>query len=407
MPEPSAHVADPHPYADPFQDVMPHPPSPARRPRRRAVSVAVGLLGVAAMAVPSAATAGQSLTPNTCKYSSDGFWRNIDVRVASTAAPVYVPPGAGFRLTGTTAATRLPDWIPEFAFNTGLMDPGVNDISADVWLAVQGAGTAQGSQILHTQTTARTTITASPDGEQFRGATPLDVVVPFPDSTWTAPTLSDGQPYAQIDFQQGPNGTLPELPPRATGGDVTRPTGSLYIRARIKKTVFDLDCRPGRYVAPEGTSFTPGKAERFEVAYADPSAADTGIAPPPVASPDLRLRSTTLRRYSNGTKAAVRLTNPGVITSTSQVRVVSSGKLKLRKGRKAQRVTFAKWSTVTVGAGKNGSLALKLSKDVRNLLKQRKSIKVRVSLRSATGEQTASGADRWAKSRTFTATLRR
>lgn len=374
---------------------------PARS--RRLAPALSGLLvsAVAATAFATPSRAAEAISPNACKYMIDGYWRSLDLRMAGSAAPVYVPPGAGFKLQGMAVAAAFPDWIAEYGFNLGLLNAGSNRVPADVWVAVAGRGSAQGVQVLKASVTAETTITAR-DGQQFGGATPLAVTVGLPDSVWTAPTEEGGR----VTFDQAPPGTLPPIPGR-NGGAAYQPSGSIFIRAALSNsTVFDLDCQPGRG-STDGNSFSTTTAPPFEIAYVDPNAEATGIEAPVVASPRTTPTAKSLKPNRGRTSVAVKLRNPGLIAADGQVRITTAGKQRTSAKGKARTLNLSSWKTYRVSAGKSGTVKLKLSSDARKLLKLKKSVKVKVALRAATGRTNSSDKPIYGKATTTAVTLKR
>lgn len=370
---------------------------------RRFAPALSGLLvsAVAATAFATPAQAAEAVAPNACKYMIDGYWRSLDIRMAGSAAPVYVPPGAGFKLQGMAVAAAFPDWIAEYGYNLGLLNAGSNRVPAEVWVAVAGRGSAQGVQVLKASVTAETTITAR-DGQQFGGATPLSVTVPLPESVWTAPTEEGGR----VTFDQAPPGTLPAIPGR-NGGAAYQPTGSIFIRAALSNsTVFDLDCQPGRG-STDGNSFTTAAAPPFEIAYVDPNAEATGIAAPVVASPLTIPTAKSLKTNRGRSSVAVKLRNPGLIAADGQVRITTAGKERTSAKGKARTLTLSPWKSYRVASGKTGTVKLKLSPSTRQLLKLKKSVKVKVAVRAATGKKSSAGKALYGKPTTTTVTLKR
>lgn len=370
---------------------------------RRFAPALSGLLvsAVAATAFATPAQAAEAVAPNACKYMIDGYWRSLDIRMAGSAAPVYVPPGAGFKLQGMAVAAAFPEWIAEYGYNLGLLSAGSNRVPADVWVAVAGRGSAQGVQVLKASVTAETTITARA-GQQYGGSTPLSVTVALPESVWTAPTEEGGR----VTFDQAPPGTLPPIPGR-NGGAAYQPTGSIFIRAALSNsTVFDLDCQPGRG-STDGNSFTTTAAPPFEIAYVDPNAEATGIAAPVVASPLTSLTAKSLKPNRSRSSVAIKLRNPGLIAADGQVRITTAGKERTSAKGKARTLTLSTWKGYRVASGKTGTVKLMLSSNARQLLKLKKSVKVKVAVRAATGKKSSAGKALYGKPATTTVTLKR
>lgn len=379
-------------------------PASARRTVTALSAATVGVLAAAAMAAP--APAAQTVAQNACYYSLDGFWRNLDVRVAGTASPVYVPPGAGFRLTGTAAAAAFPGWIAEYGFNLGFLQGSPtgakNTVPAEVWVAVAGRGSAQGVQVVRSAVNAETTITTDATGEIFTSATPLSVTVPFGDTTWTAPTAAG----APVTFEQAPAGTLPSIA-GVNGGAAVVPRGSLFIRAALSKgTIFDLDCQPGRGSA-DGTAFSTGPVSPFEIAYVDPNAAPTGVEAAPLASPPIVLRSTTLRPNKGRTSAPLKVRNSGSTAATGQIKVTTVSKQRLRKGGPKRTLVVQDWADYTVPADGAKTLRVKLSKSLRTVLKGKRLVKLQIATRAENGLRTEGGLPRYAKALRVTVSLKR
>lgn len=379
-------------------------PASARRAVTALSAATVGVLAAAAMAAP--APAAQTVAQNACFYSLDGFWRNLDVRVAGAASPVYVPPGAGFKLTGTAASAAFPNWIAEYGFNLGFLQGSPqgakNTVPAEVWVAVAGRGSAQGVQVVRQSVNAETTITTDPAGEIFKSATPLSVTVPFGDTVWTAPTAAG----APVTFEQAPAGTLPSIA-GADGGAAVVPRGSLFIRAALSKgTIFDLDCQPGRGSA-DGTTFSTGGVSPFEIAYVDPNAVPTGVEAPPLASPPIVLRSTTLRPNKARTSAPLKVRNSGGTVATGQVKVTTVSKQRLRKGGPKRTVLVQDWADYTVPAGGQKTLTVRLSKKLRTVLRSKRLVKLQIAVRAENGLKTEGGLPRYAKATRATVSLKR
>ncbi len=371
------------------------------RSRRLAPALSGLLASAVAAALATPSSAAEAVAPNACKYMIDGYWRSLDLRMAGAASPVYVPPGAGFKLQGMAIAAAFPDWIAEYGYNLGLLNAGVNRVPADVWVAVAGRGSAQGVQVLKASVTAETTIAARA-GQQFGGATPLAVTVNLPDSVWTAPTAEGGR----VTFDQAPPGTLPAIPGRG-GGAAYQPTGSIFIRAALSNsTVFDLDCQPGRG-STDGNSFTTTTAPPFEIAYVDPNAEATGIEPPVVASPRTTATAKRLKASKRRTSVAVKLRNRGLITADNQVRITTAGKQRTSARGKARTLRLSAWKTARVPAGKTRTVKLKLSSDARKLLKLTRSVKVKLAVRAATGRTNSSDKPIYGKPKTIKLTLKR
>lgn len=381
-------------------------PDHARRITHRRTIAAVGALAAVGLVAPTGSSAASVVAQNACYYGLDGFWRNQDVRVAGEAAPVYVPPGAGFTLTGTAAAATFPGWIPEYGFNLGFLNgspTGVrNAVPAEAWMAVAGKGSAQGVQVVRAKVTAETTVTTDATGEKFVSATPLSFTVPLADTTWTAPDAAG----AAVTFEQAPPGTLPSLP-AVGGGPAVSPRGSIFIRASLtNSTSFDLDCQPGRATG-DGTAFSPAATSPFAVAYVDPNAVPTGVVPPPVPSPPLVVRSTSLRTNAARTRATVEVQNTGGLKATGQLKVTTAAKQRLRPRGPKRTVLVQDWADYAIAPGGTSTIVVRLSKDLRTVLRAKKTVNLEVATRAANGLKTATGLPRFAPAARVTLPLRR
>ncbi|MFT4036464.1 MAG: hypothetical protein QM679_12895 [Patulibacter sp.] len=372
---------------------------------RRAPRVAQLMVGAAALVpaalLPASAHAAESVTPNACFYAIDGYWRTLDFRIAGTSTPGYVPPGGGFTLKNTAIAAAFPDWIAEYGFNLGYLNVGKNAIKSHVWLAINGKGSAQGTQVVAADVTAETTITASADGQKFVSATPLAVAVALPDTTWTAPE-QDG---ASVEFSEGSPGQLPKVAGYG-GAAAVQPVGSLFIRAELSSSIaFDLDCLPGTPTS-DYKSYTRGAAPKFDLAWADPSAPATGISGPAVRSPLPTIRNTSLK-LNAAKKISLKLENQGLITAHGQARVRTVGSYTLPGSTKKRRVTVSGWSSYELGSGDSISLPLAASKAAQTLLARRSPVSVVVETRAATGVTDASGNAKYGLPTSVTLKLKR
>lgn len=376
------------------------PKTTLNRALRPVVASAAGALAlVTPFAAP--ATAAESVTKNACYYAIDGFWRSLDFRIAATSSPGYVPPGGGFQLRQAAIAAAFPDWIAEYGFNLGHLDAGPNAVKAHVWVAIDGKGSAQGTQVVKAEVTANTTITASADGQKFVSATPLAVTVNLPDTTWTAPA-ADGVP---VEFAEGRPGQLPAVPGYG-GGPTIQPIGSIFIRAELSSSIaFDLDCLPGTPSADYKT-YTRSDGLMFDRAWSDPSAPPTGIAAPPVRSPSATVTSKSLKLKS-GKRISLALKNQGLITANGQVRVRTADAVKVGKSKKKTKVEVLGWTSYELGAGDTSTLKLNVSSKAKTLLKGRKSVRVRVETRAATGATGAGGKTAYAAPTFAELTLKR
>ena len=246
----------------------------------------IAVLGASLVLIPAApASAGTLTTQNSCRWSYDSIWRHLNVDLSGVASPSPVAPGSGVRLTQAAVRAVLPEYLAEIGYNSQILNEGVNEIPAKVWLAVEAPGTPQGTQTFALETVARTTITAP--GGVYQSSTPIDVTIPVPDSTWTAPTSA-------IGFRQAGAGALGRIPAGTNGTQVTA-LGSAYISASVGSVRMNIDCQPA---SGEGTDPpAPATAGAFETVQIDPGAPVVFPAPTPAAKkPSLTLRTSKLKR---------------------------------------------------------------------------------------------------------------
>ena len=242
--------------------------SRTRWTRVAAITVAALAAWSGAVAAPARAAATNL---NSCQYSYDGYWRDMDVTLAGTPSVA----GATITVGNQSVDAALPEWLAEYGYNFGLLQSGRNELPVKVWLAVRGTNTTQGVQMQAIETIAETTITTA--SGQFVSATPIDYSIPALGSQqWTA----RGGP---VDFRQAGSNSLPPLPV-GPGGRLQQPKGSLYILATLGEATFGLDCVPGSFIAQgaervEATaqSFASVQAPSFSCLSALPAA--TNVAP--------------------------------------------------------------------------------------------------------------------------------
>jgi hypothetical protein len=202
-------------------------------------------IGVAAavaatlLAVPATAS-GAVTHRNSCQYSYDGYWRDMDVTVGGTAGVAAAQPGDPITVGGHGMSVALPDWLAQYGYNFGLLRAGHNEIPVRVWLALRGVNTVEGTRLQAFETVAETDIETA--NGAFVSATPIEYSVPvLPATQWTA----RGGP---VEFRQAGSGSLPDLPV-GPGGRDQKPKGSLFISAALGEATLGLDCVPGEYIA--------------------------------------------------------------------------------------------------------------------------------------------------------------
>ena len=69
-----------------------------------------------------AAPAGAATSPNACRYSYDGLFRDMPVALNGTVtAPAEVVPGDTFSTDPGTASVELPAYLAQFGYFVGLL----------------------------------------------------------------------------------------------------------------------------------------------------------------------------------------------------------------------------------------------------------------------------------------------
>ncbi|MBJ7329847.1 MAG: hypothetical protein JHC95_08120 [Solirubrobacteraceae bacterium] len=220
---------------------------------RRLLSSAVLAASLCAL-VPGAAMAGSQSVGNSCLYSYDSYWRDMPVTLTGTPNKTTAAPGETVRLAGQTLDVTLPDWLAEYGYNLGLLQPGENQLPTEIWVAIRGTNTTQGVQWQQVDTVAKTTITTTSTGS-FQDATPFVYDVPhLTDTDWTA----KGGPIA---FSQARSGSLPAIPVGPGGANRT-PKGSVFLNVDISGYKLGLDCASGGFIA-QGANYSEHIAPPF------------------------------------------------------------------------------------------------------------------------------------------------
>lgn len=224
-----------------------------RAARAARLGAALGLL--LAGGATATATAGMQTVTNSCQYSYDAYWRDMPVTFGGTASPSTAAPGDTVRLGDVRFDVELPDWLAEYGYNFGLLDPGENELPTEVWMAIRATNTVEGVQWQKFDTVARTTITVNPATGAFDEATDFVYdVPPLSSSDWTA----RGGPIA---FSQARPDALPPIPVGAGGANRTV-RGSAFLHVDLGGLFLGLDCVPGGFVA-DGSAFTERLATPF------------------------------------------------------------------------------------------------------------------------------------------------
>lgn len=331
--------------------------------RRAALLATLGALAAAA-ALPS--VAGATTVKNSCRWSLDNLYRDLDAAVAGGAGLGAVSPGQPVALTDLTGRSLLPEYVAELGYNIGLMTEGLNTFPATVWVAVASSGSPVTQVVSGTVSVSTTVSVTADEAKEFVSASPMDVSLPLSSSNWTAPAAGP------LSFRQAGPGTLPTLP-IGPGRSQRQPIGSIVILTELGTTLISLDCQPGASAA-NAESLTPAVASPF----LSLAAIDGSVAPPLPASV-ASLRDTGLKVRSKRRVPIDLACTAGTGLCTGSVTLVTTKRYRLGKQRKSKNINLGS-AKYTVAPGSNSSVDVNLSKNARALLKSRAKVKVRVQL---------------------------
>ncbi len=360
---------------------------------RRALLAASLPLAVTGVFAASAA-AGVAETPNACKFSYDGEYRTQAVEVTASA-PAEAAAGQQLTLSGEKLDVRLRPELARDAAAVGLIpsDGTTVTVTTKTWVALRGTNTREGTRVIGPISVTATTSALYDQSSQTISATPFAYTPPkLPDTTWTG-TGGD------IAFSQAGAGAitaaLGQLPVGGGGSDVTV-QGSTVVQANLPGGAnFFMDCQPGatnvtRPEAGAGTSFNPLVANPFAgVAIAgaptNPSGTPPPLAPKPTAGPAPAGRIASTSLVSKGTRLPLRISCPaGSTDCAGTVLLRTRANVKIGK-RAARRVILARTLRYKVSQGKSKTVTVVLSSDARTLLKRRRTYKVTLTLKPASG----------------------
>ncbi|MGE3620775.1 MAG: hypothetical protein AB7L84_09960 [Acidimicrobiia bacterium] len=289
--------------------------------RRKVAGLAAGAVlattvGVLAPLAPAGAATAE--TPNACRYSYDGIWRDVDVTFTGASTPNPVAAGSTITLSGATVTAEIPAELIAYAYNDlGMLSLGENSFPVSVWLALTATNTDSPTKVVELTANATTTISgAAPNAT----ATPLTFTAAIPATTWTATG-------GTVSISQAAQGTLGTLPNAGINDAPVSPTGSAYIKTRIGDTgpQLRLDCLSGRQVQ------IPGNPVTYSYEALPAPAFDTVTVEGGGGDPDPEPGETAFECQSNlGAYQGAEIIPFDLTLATSQAPQVAGGQVTLR-----------------------------------------------------------------------------
>ncbi|MDA0169218.1 hypothetical protein OJ998_08990 [Solirubrobacter taibaiensis] len=313
---------------------------------------------------------------------------------------------------------------------------GKSDFPLDAWVTIAASNTVEGTQTIPVKGQWSIDITDATPGAPGNPAnyandavtaTIAPVVLPLKGTRWT-PTGA-----GPVEFTVAQPGKLGIVQIESEGYDRVgynqplniRPFGSVFVRAGTEAYGASNDCIPGAVslvnsqisanqttyffldadpVTPDpllgdpaapGTFTNQGGAQkpvglrgRFGFAYTAPPAIATAPLPAAVPQPTVMKPATfggsSSVKPSKTGAVKLALTNPNTTAVSYKVSAKTVGKYAVGKSKTKKVVTVASTKTVSLKAGAS-NVNLSLSKAAKTLLKQRKSVKVKVTLTPVSG----------------------
>jgi hypothetical protein len=363
--------------------------------------------------------AGTSATPN---------WIYAEKITVANQAPKI-------RDANTTENTTFVYAAPTLAFaHRYLSHTGNSQFPLDAWVAISASNTAEGSQVLPVKGYWTVNIKDATPGSATAPAdyandeviaTIEDVALDLPRTNWT-PTGA-----GPVTFQIAPAGNLGVVQIESKGYDRVgyntplnvKPFGSVFVRAQTESYGASNDCVPGSITVANtsipasfwgdsdsaaldpavgqvgtpgmlGTTVVKGAKGRYAfgtenlpaplaIAALPPVAVPiVSPAPAPAAPAAVKLDGKSTLTPSRTGALELDVTNPNAVATKYKLAVKTVSKYKVGKTRKVVSVASTKTVTLAPGASDVG---FKLTKAAKTLLKQHKSVKVKVTLTPVAG----------------------
>ncbi|MFA4930218.1 MAG: hypothetical protein WC558_17010, partial [Patulibacter sp.] len=210
-----------------------------------AVAAAIWTAAPTAVAAPLSAAENQA-----CQYSYDQAWRVVPVKLTGTLRNAdtdaeltpgsALAPGQRVRLADPVVSATLPGWIAPFAFDGGVIGPGISTIPVNGWISVEATNTLEGTSApIAFSTSATSHVNVQPGEAPTEDTAYFDpVVASFEGPTWTA-TGGDVVVRQAVGTKMTPI-------PAGRDGSLVQVNGSLFVSAALDaNTRLFLDCLAG------------------------------------------------------------------------------------------------------------------------------------------------------------------
>jgi hypothetical protein len=370
------------------------------------------------LTLPAQASANRELDPIVAAFAATGF------ATSATAGTPYTLSGATAHVTlsADTIAT-----LANFADGATKLIASGATYPLDIWVALKGTNTAEDVQTVHL--TGTYSVTGGPTVWPT-----LDVTLDLPPTTWTpsaagAMAFSVAPPGSMAPIELHGLATTDPLGDPATTAYTVNPYGSLVLRLGTARNATTFDCviggvriantgidfsNLGRLAPPSGSQGRYTLYPHAPTTLASVSAAaapgsgggDTPPPPPPPPPPPVTPPVTppppppstppvvalgtigTSKLSVNAAKTKLKVSCPRTALAgcKGKVQLRSVLKLRLTPRGKAKIVTIARDTSYTVAAGKSKTLTLTLGSDARRVLRGRTSLRVKITLKPASGK---------------------
>lgn len=346
-----------------------------------------------------------------------------------SGAPGTFTAGAPYSLSGVAIDITVPSVMIKGLYSNlysyqQLPAGGIIDQPFTLWLAVRGANTTEGVQVVKVESRWSAQF-VDPDGVVGSGDEVFPAVnlsFPVPGLTWT-PTGA-----GPVSFTVAEPGLIPALTLVGRGHSGAEgaifpmsPYGSLFIRAETGRYGESIDCLEGSVQIanpaigfsnlgrnspdvkiptpvpagqpPSGQTVASGSAGRYAIAHkpaapfaiATAAVAEAPKPEPKKALPSLKSKSLDVDRKAK-VGVAIDCTTGAATACKGTVKVKTAKKVKVGKKGKKRVVTLTKAVRYTVSAGTSKTVKIGLTKTAKNLLEGRRSLRVTVVIDPSDGK---------------------